>query len=137
MMEEKKEEKVEPKAEEKPAEPEKPTPISRATDILAKPDEQRIELLWEHAAELVKELITLQRLDLVLEIVKSVVTYALSIAVNHRMKGVEADGLALPADARGRADRRPRADRSHRVGRDLHGARQDDLPPRWPNSRPT
>jgi hypothetical protein len=96
MLEEKKEEKLEAKEEVKPVEEEKPTPISRATDILAKPDEQRIEALWEHASELVKELITLQRLDLVLEIVKSAVTFSLNIAVNHRMKGSKLMALLYP-----------------------------------------
>ena len=97
MNELKKEETAQKPEEAKPAEPAAPvTPVSRATDILAMAEEQRIEALWEKGVELVKELIELKRLDLVLDIVKTIVNQALAIAVNVRLKGAKLMGLLYP-----------------------------------------
>jgi len=82
MLEEKKEEKQEPAKEEKPAEPvAPPTPEERARGMLAMSEEQRIETLWEAGVELIKELITLKRFDVVLDLVKCIVEHASNCAV--------------------------------------------------------
>src|SRR4029079_18543531 len=97
MLEEKKEEKQEPAKEEKP--PERvppPTPEERARGMLAMSEEQRIETLWEAGVELIKELITLKRFDVVLDLVKCIVEHASNIAPHHRLKGAKLMALLYP-----------------------------------------
>jgi len=64
-------------------------PEQRAADLLALPEEERIEKLFAEAQGLLKELTGRKRLDLATEVIKSLVDHARHVASPHRLKAVK------------------------------------------------